>query len=93
MTNDQAICSKCWMQLKKMILKIPSRFSSTGTEMVVEAEDLGYSTAVENNNTIFLNCSHNTIDSVDTHDDDLTRVHSTSLHTTGQLTHQIRHTS
>ena len=27
MTNDQAICSKCWMPLRKMILKIPCRFS------------------------------------------------------------------
>ena len=25
-TDDQAICSKCWMQLRKMILKKPSRY-------------------------------------------------------------------
>ena len=27
-TEDQAICSRCWMQPRKMILKIPSRFPS-----------------------------------------------------------------
>ena len=26
MKFDQAICSKCWMQLRKMILEIPSSF-------------------------------------------------------------------
>ena len=35
MTNDQAICSKCWMPLRKMILKIPFRFSLK----VLETED------------------------------------------------------
>ena len=29
MTDDRAICSKCWMQLRKMVLQIPSRFSLT----------------------------------------------------------------
>ena len=39
MTNDLANCSKCWMRLEKMILKIPSKFSSKGQRwLCVEAE-------------------------------------------------------
>ena len=30
MTNNRVICSKCWVQQKRMILKIPSKFSSKG---------------------------------------------------------------